>query len=117
MAGTPLRRGNKPCGAYARSTGQACRNTATYPNGRCRNHGGLAKGPTSEEGKARAIATLMANRGPLTEEGRLKVLAGGEKGRAIARENQRKRIAERKAEEAFRQRYTRASWTSRSRTP
>jgi hypothetical protein len=40
------------CGAYARSTGQPCQAKA-LANGRCRNHGGLSTGPTSEAGKKR----------------------------------------------------------------
>ena len=40
------------CGAYARSTGQPCQAKA-LANGRCRNHGGLSTGPTSEAGRKR----------------------------------------------------------------
>jgi hypothetical protein len=40
------------CGAYARSTAQPCQAKA-LANGRCRNHGGLSTGPTSEAGRKR----------------------------------------------------------------
>jgi hypothetical protein len=41
------------CGAKARSRGGApCRRPA-YPNGRCRNHGGLCTGARTVEGRAR----------------------------------------------------------------
>jgi len=40
------------CGAYARSTGQPCQAKA-LANGRCRMHGGLSTGPTSEAGRKR----------------------------------------------------------------
>ena len=45
------------CGAHARSTGNPCTASA-LPNGRCRNHGGLASGPRTQEGRqAIAVAT------------------------------------------------------------
>jgi hypothetical protein len=40
------------CGAYARTTGNPCQANA-LANGRCRNHGGLSTGPTSESGRRR----------------------------------------------------------------
>ena len=40
------------CGAYARSTGNPCQ-AGALRNGRCRNHGGLSTGPTSEAGRKR----------------------------------------------------------------
>ena len=44
-----------------RSNGQdRCRSTALYPNGRCRFHGGPSTGPRTPEGKARAMASLVA---------------------------------------------------------
>ena len=40
------------CAAYARSTGNPCQAKA-LANGRCRLHGGLSTGPTSEAGRKR----------------------------------------------------------------
>ena len=60
-----LKHGNRPgnpwnaprCGAKTRS-GAPCR-SAAMPNGRCRMHGGPARGPTTPEGLARSrTATL-----------------------------------------------------------
>lgn len=51
------------CGAYARSTGNACQ-AKELPNGRCRLHGGLARGATTPEGRqaiAQATRQRMAN--------------------------------------------------------
>ena len=45
-------RPRRPCGAYARSTGQPCRRPA-LANGRCANHGGLSTGAKSPEGRER----------------------------------------------------------------
>jgi hypothetical protein len=44
-----------PCGAKTRS-GTPCKLTSIYSNGRCKLHGGLSTGPTTQEGKARAAA-------------------------------------------------------------
>ena len=44
------------CGARTRK-GVPCKRPA-YPNGRCRNHGGLSTGPRTAEGRARAIEAL-----------------------------------------------------------
>lgn len=38
------------CGAKTRA-GTPCKQKATYSNGRCKFHGGLATGPTTEAGK------------------------------------------------------------------
>ncbi len=38
------------CGAYARSTGCACKAKA-MSNGRCKNHGGMSTGPKTAEGR------------------------------------------------------------------
>lgn len=48
------------CGAIERSTGKICSSEPAEgaTNGRCARHGGLATGPTSEEGKQRALANL-----------------------------------------------------------
>lgn len=51
------------CGAYARSTGKPCvAHVARRPDGtlgkRCRNHGGLATGPRTPDGKARSTLNL-----------------------------------------------------------
>jgi len=48
------------CGAFARSTGKPCRRFA-LANGKCRNHGGLSKGPITADGKAKALANLKQN--------------------------------------------------------
>jgi len=48
---------NHTCGAKCRD-GHACRNTRIYPNGRCKNHGGLSTGPRSAEGKAKVAENL-----------------------------------------------------------
>ncbi|WP_420853660.1 HGGxSTG domain-containing protein [Sphingomonas beigongshangi] len=45
------------CGAMTR-LGTPCRRSDIYRSGRCRLHGGLSTGPTSEAGRARAIANL-----------------------------------------------------------
>lgn len=45
------------CGAKTRS-GTPCENLRIYPNGRCKNHGGLSTGPRTKEGIARALANL-----------------------------------------------------------
>ena len=45
-------RWKKRCGAYARLTGNPCQ-AKGLANGRCRNHGGLSTGPTSEAGRSR----------------------------------------------------------------
>ena len=52
--------GKRFCGAHARSTGRPCLAKALR-NGRCRNHGGLATGPKTPEGK-RAIAMSTSQR-------------------------------------------------------
>jgi hypothetical protein len=44
------------CGARTR-LGRACLRRA-FPNGRCRNHGGLSTGPRTLEGRLRALANL-----------------------------------------------------------
>ena len=48
------------CGAIERSTGKICSEKPAEgaTNGRCAKHGGLSTGPTSEEGKERALANL-----------------------------------------------------------
>ena len=40
------------CGARTRA-GTACKLTAIYANGRCKLHGGMSAGPTSDEGRER----------------------------------------------------------------
>ena len=44
------------CGARTR-LGRACLGRA-FPNGRCRNHGGLSTGPRTFAGRLRALANL-----------------------------------------------------------
>jgi len=41
------------CGAKTR-TGTPCKLTSIYDNGRCRFHGGMSTGPTTQEGKRRS---------------------------------------------------------------
>lgn len=50
--------GKKHCGAKRKYDGQPCQ-ARPMLNGRCYLHGGMSKGPTSPEGKARALANLM----------------------------------------------------------
>jgi hypothetical protein len=45
---------NERCGARTRK-GTPCQRR-TYPNGRCRNHGGLCTGPKTAAGKERIAA-------------------------------------------------------------
>jgi hypothetical protein len=42
------------CGAKTKSSGQPCRITEIYANGRCKYHGGLSTGPKTSEGKQRS---------------------------------------------------------------
>jgi hypothetical protein len=58
------------CGAYARSTGNPCQAKA-LPNGKCRLHGGLARGATTPEGR-KAISEATRQR-----------MASGQQERAI----------------------------------
>jgi hypothetical protein len=60
------RRDRSRCGAKTRS-GQPCKapcvwnhETDTPRNGRCKLHGGLSTGPTTDEGRQRSIAALKA---------------------------------------------------------
>lgn len=55
--GLPKSSVGKPCGATTRR-GAPCRIRETYPNGRCKFHGGASTGPRTDEGKARARANL-----------------------------------------------------------
>ena len=50
------------CGAKAKSTGEPCKSTQIFRNGRCKFHGGLSTGPKSAEGKLAALGNLK--RGP-----------------------------------------------------
>lgn len=52
---------NLTCGARSRS-GNPCRMTALFENGRCIWHGGKSTGPTSSEGRARALENLKLGR-------------------------------------------------------
>lgn len=52
---------NLTCGAGSRS-GEPCRMTALFENGRCIWHGGKSTGPTSSEGRARALENLKLGR-------------------------------------------------------
>ena len=60
------------CGAFARSTGKPCQAKA-LPNGKCRLHGGLARGATTPEGR-QAIAEATRQR--MASGQRMRVLAG-----------------------------------------
>jgi hypothetical protein len=46
------------CGAKTRA-GTPCKQKGLYENGRCKLHGGLSTGPTSPEGKAKAMQNLI----------------------------------------------------------
>ena len=52
---------NLTCGARTRS-GETCRMTALFPNGRCIWHGGKSTGPQTPEGRARALENLKLGR-------------------------------------------------------
>lgn len=39
------------CGARSKRTGQPCKLTSLYANGRCKFHGGLSTGPKTEAGR------------------------------------------------------------------
>jgi len=60
------------CGAYARSTGNPCQAKA-LKNGRCKNHGGMSTGPTTQKGR-QAIAEATRQR--MASGGRIRVLEG-----------------------------------------
>jgi len=42
------------CGAKTRA-GSPCKRTSIFINGRCKLHGGMSTGPTTSQGKARAV--------------------------------------------------------------
>lgn len=46
------------CGAKAKSSGQPCKSTQIFRNGRCKFHGGPSTGPKSDEGKLSAVGNL-----------------------------------------------------------
>lgn len=46
------------CGAKAKSTGEPCKSTQVFRNGRCKFHGGLSTGPKSAEGKRASLENL-----------------------------------------------------------
>lgn len=46
------------CGAKAKSTGEPCKSTQIFRNGRCKFHGGPSMGPKSDEGKLAALGNL-----------------------------------------------------------
>lgn len=62
MAGRPRTRRNRAegrtCGARTRQ-GTPCKRMRLWPNGRCLNHGGPSRGPTSPEGRKRALEALQ----------------------------------------------------------
>jgi hypothetical protein len=55
---------NLTCGARTRA-GTPCKLTGLYDSGRCKLHGGLSRGPTSEGGRARALANLRRGSNPM----------------------------------------------------
>jgi hypothetical protein len=57
---TELKKVDIICGAIDKKTGKICSNKPAEgsTNGRCSRHGGLCTGPTTEEGKKRALANL-----------------------------------------------------------
>ena len=57
MAGKPLTRYGKICGAMNRR-GLPCQCKAVFRGGKCKYHGGLSTGPKTPEGKIRAIAAM-----------------------------------------------------------
>ncbi len=72
------------CRALARSTGDWCRKRPVKGRTRCRWHGGLSTGPRTVEGKARAVAAMVAGRRRWVEkmralkaEGKIKRFPGG----------------------------------------
>ena len=46
------------CAARTKSKGTPCKRRDISDNGRCPLHGGLSRGPTSQEGRARALMNL-----------------------------------------------------------
>lgn len=46
------------CGTKAKSTGEPCKSTQIFRNGRCKFHGGPSTGPKSDEGKLSALGNL-----------------------------------------------------------
>lgn len=44
------------CGAKSKRTGQPCKSKVLYKNGRCKFHGGLSTGPTTQQGKQQSAA-------------------------------------------------------------
>ena len=60
------------CGAYARTTGNPCQAKA-LANGRCRLHGGMARGATTPEGR---LAIAQATRQRMASGQQERVLAG-----------------------------------------
>lgn len=60
------RREKVRCGARTRGArgGRPCQAQGIGAGGRCKFHGGMSTGPTSEEGRARALANLRQNAKP-----------------------------------------------------
>lgn len=52
------------CNAKAKSTGEPCKSTQIFRNGRCKFHGGLSTGPKSDEGKLVALENLKCGPEP-----------------------------------------------------
>ena len=69
------------CGARTRS-GEPCKKAAMKGRARCRNHGGCATGPRTEEGRAR-IAAVQLKHGRLTKEARAEARRRAQVGREV----------------------------------
>jgi hypothetical protein len=72
------------CRATARS-GEPCKKAAMKGRARCRNHGGCATGPRTEEGRAR-IAAAQTVHGKQTKEARAEAKRRAAVGREIRAE-------------------------------
>lgn len=59
------------CGAKTRA-GTPCKQKGLYDSGRCKLHGGLSTGPTSPEGKARALLNLKHRKAAKMSQNRLR---------------------------------------------
>lgn len=72
------------CGAKTRS-GEPCKKAAMKGRARCRNHGGCATGPRTEEGRAR-IAAARTKHGRLSKEKRAEAKRRAQVGREVRAE-------------------------------
>ena len=72
------------CGAKTRR-GTLCQRPGTKRNGRCKLHGGRSTGPTTEEGRARLVASKITH-GKFTKEKRAEATLRAEQGRQMRAE-------------------------------